>query len=48
MAFACVDPQPALHRDPYTIHLDIALQMVVSLFFGGKSNLFQMSKMKNN
>ena len=34
-----------LNRDPYIIHLNIALYMVVSLYFGGKSNMFQMGKM---
>ena len=27
------------HRDPYIIHLNIALHMVVSLYFGGKSHV---------
>ena len=28
-----------LNRDPYIIHLKIALSMVVSLYFGGKSHV---------
>ena len=32
-------PNRSLSRDPYIIHLNIALQMVVSLYFGGKSHV---------
>ena len=32
-------PFRSLSRDPYIIHLNIALQLVVSLYFGGKSHV---------
>ena len=32
-------PAPNPSRDPYIIHLNIALSMVVSLYFGGKSHV---------
>ena len=32
-------------RDPYIIHLNIVLQVVGSLYFGGKSGMFQMGRL---
>ena len=35
-------PTPKWYRHPYIIHLNIALYMVVSLYFGGEKVMFQM------
>ena len=34
----CGHPGPNMNRDPYIIHLNIALSIVVFLFFGGESH----------